>query len=301
MQQPRLITALATPFSNDQVDIEGLKENIAYQIESGVEGILVLGTTGESPTLSLSERRAVIKAATQSAKNKVPVMVGTGANCTKSTIEYTKEAQELGANSALIVTPYYNCPMQEGVYKHFEAVVNATHIPICVYNHPKRTSVNITVDTLKKIAALEGVFGVKDVSGDLTQVARIIHEISSKHKNFCVWAGDDIATIPMMSIGAKGVISVASNVAPVQMSQMVHKASLGRYHEAQDQLYQLLPLFNALFSETNPIGIKAAMKLCSMPSGGVRMPLTEMSDENLALLQKAIEKLNIASFALHGG
>lgn len=294
MLMPKLITALITPFLNDKVDIEGLKENIRFQIENGIKGLLVLGTTGESPTLTQKEKKDLIKAAVELAKGKASVIVGTGSNCTKSTIENTLEAKELGADAALIITPYYNCPTQEGVYQHFKAIVHATDIPICLYNHPKRTNVHISVQTLKKIASLKNVFGVKEVSIDLNHLAHAIGEISVVHPNFSVWAGDDAMAIPMMSLGAYGVISVASNLVPKQMAQMIQSASQGNFYESQQQFYLLHPLFEALFLETNPIGIKAAMKICGMPAGDLRLPLTEMGYENQEKLKKVIDRLNIA-------
>lgn len=300
MQQPRIITALITPFLDGKVDIEGLRSNLSQQLREGVEGILVLGTTGESPTLTREERQEVITTTVDSVGGDVPVFVGTGTNATQSTIELTKEAHELGADIALIVTPYYNCPMQAGMYEHFAAVCEATNIPISIYNIPKRTGRNMTVGTLKKLAALPQIIGVKESSGDLNQSAMIIREISAIDEKFMVWTGDDVFTLAMMSLGGKGVISVASNIIPREVRAMVDAASSGDFETARQQFFAILPLFNVLFCETNPIPIKAAMAMCGMPSGPCRLPLGRMSQDNLQILHQTLNECGILSHPIRG-
>lgn len=289
MQQPRLITALITPFLNGQVDIEGLKTNIAFQLENDVEGILVLGTTGESPTLTRDERRSVITTTVEAVDGRVSVFVGTGTSATQSTIELTNEAHELGADVALIVTPYYNCPTQKGIYQHFEAVCNATDIPICVYNIPKRTGCSVDVETLKRIASLPRIIGIKESTGDLGRCSAILNE------NITVWSGDDVLTFPMMSLGAVGVISVASNIVPREVCAIVEATSNGDYAKARQSFFALLPLLNALSIETNPIPIKASMEMCGMPSGECRLPLGDISPENREVLRHILNEYGLLS------
>ncbi|MGA8165067.1 MAG: 4-hydroxy-tetrahydrodipicolinate synthase [Waddliaceae bacterium] len=295
MEQPRLVTALITPFLHGQVDIEGLKTHIAYQIDNGVEGILVLGTTGESPTLTREERKVVIASAVDAVNKRVPVFVGTGTNATQSTIELTNEAHDLGADAALVVTPYYNCPMQEGIYEHFAALSRAANIPICIYNIPKRAACTMTVETVLKIAQLPRIIGIKQSSGDLNQAASLMHGISSQREQFMLWSGEDTLILPMMALGGGGVISVASNLVPGEMRTIVDAASVGDFHAARQDFFALLPLLNALCLETNPIPIKAAMDICAMPSGPCRSPLGSMSEENRRRLRETLNACGIVS------
>lgn len=275
MNQPRVITALITPFFNGKLDVEGLKANIAYQLENGIEGILVLGTTGEAPTLTKDERKIVIETAVKSVSGRALVFVGTGTNGTESTIEQTNEAQALGADVALVVTPYYNCPMQEGIYDHFSAISHTTKIPICLYHIPKRTGCYVTVDTLIKIATLPRIIGIKEASGDLNQAARLLKEL-----NIMVWGGDDTLTLPIMSLGGRGIISVASNLIPHKIKALVDAAAHQDFETARHLFFDILPLLNALFIETNPIPIKAAMEMSGMAAGPCRLPLGAMHEEN---------------------
>lgn len=280
--QPRLITALVTPFAGDVVNLSGLKENIAFQLKSGVHGLLALGTTGESPTLTSEERRAVITATVDAAAAQVPVWVGTGTNSTHSTIELTKEAQSLGADVALVVTPYYNCPTQEGLYQHYRTLCDAVTIPICVYTVPKRTGCHVTSETLARISELPNVIGIKDASGDV----KVPHDHCIK-----VWSGDDAITLPLMSLGAIGVISVASNVIPAEMRALVDAAAAGDFDTARQLFLKIAPILEALFIETNPIPVKAAMEMLGMAAGPCRLPLCEMSSENRHTLHQTLSGL----------
>lgn len=288
------VTALITPFKeDDKLDEKGLIENINYQLDQGIDTLLVLGTTGESPTLSNEEQKRVIEIAVREAKAKAAIWVGTGAYSTQVAIEKTKQAKDLGAEAALIVTPYYNKPTQEGIYRHFEAISLKVEMPIVVYNIPGRCGVNIEVETLARIAQLPQVIGVKEASGNLNQVSHIIHTIVQKKANFAVFSGDDSLTLPMMALGAQGIISVVSNLVPSQVKAQVEAFIKGQINEAKKWHYKLLPLYEAAFFETNPIPIKAAMQLCGMPSGSCRLPLCEMKAQNLESLRQVLLNMQL--------
>jgi 4-hydroxy-tetrahydrodipicolinate synthase len=287
------ITALITPFCDQKLDEEGLAENIRFQINQGVDGILVLGTTGESSTLTWEEQREVISIAVQEAKGHVPIWVGTGANNTLQAIEKTNQAKELGADIALIVTPYYNKPTQEGIFRHFEAISAKTDIPIVIYNIPGRTGTNIETHTLLRIAELPNIIGVKEASGNLNQAGDVLHGINERQLDLVVLSGDDALTLPMMALGAKGVISVVSNLIPSKVCQQVDAALKGRYDQAQHLHYELLPLYKVAFLETNPVPIKTAMNLCGMPAGECRLPLYQMSEHSVAILAQVLRNMGL--------
>ena len=293
MTYPRIITALITPFLNGKVDTEGMRKILAHQLQGGIEGILVLGTTGESPTITKEERKTIIQTAVEFVGGRVPVMVGTGTNSTQSTIENTLEAQKLGADMALVVTPYYNCPTQTGIFEHFSAVCHATRIPICIYNIPKRTGRNITAETLKKIGSLPRIIGVKESTGDINQAAHIVSEICVYNDKFTLWSGDDGLTLPIMSLGGYGVISVASNVAPRQVCDIVIAASNGDYELARKLFMEILPLFDTLFVEPNPMPVKAAMEICGLPAGPCRLPLGPVSSDTRKKLEQVLSECGI--------
>lgn len=282
------ITALITPFDEEmEVDYDGLKRNVEFQINNGVSGLVPLGTTGEAPTISEEERREIISTVVKQVNGRVPVIVGTGTNSTKHTVEQTVEAQELGADAALIVTPYYNKPTQEGIYRHFKAVSEKSSLPIVVYNIAGRTGVNIETQTLKRISELNNVIGVKEASGNVGQMMEVINELPN---SFIVLSGDDNLTLPLVSLGGKGVISVVSNLLPKRVSRMVELALSERIAEAREIHYQLLPIFRTAFIETNPIPIKTAMNLVGMPAGKCRLPLCEMSEANKEKLKKVLSQ-----------
>lgn len=282
------ITAMVTPFINGELDEEGFASNVNYQIEQGVSGILPLGTTGEASTLSSSEQGRIITIAVEKAQGRVPVWIGTGSYCTRQTIEKTKRAKDLGADIALIVTPYYNRPTQEGIFRHFEAITAAVEIPIVVYNIPGRCSTNIETATLRRIADLPNVVGVKEASGNINQASDMIYTIAENHPNFSVLSGDDALTLPMMALGAVGVVSVVSNLMPARIVALVEAIERGDYELARTLHYQLLPFYKAAFIETNPIPIKTAMQLCGMPSGECRLPLSPMAPENVEILRSLV-------------
>lgn len=287
------ITAMVTPFIDQKLDLEGLITNIRFQIASGVDGILLLGTTGEVSTLTQTEKEQVITTAVQEANGRVPVWIGTGSYSTQQTIENTKVAKNLGANGALVVTPYYNKPTQEGIYRHFEALSNAVDIPIMLYNIPGRCGINVETATMLRIANLPNIVGVKEASGLVQQAGEVFYEVCNKYPNFKIFSGDDILTLPMMSLGAVGVISVVSNLIPHKIVALTKAALKGDFGIARQLHFELLPLYKAAFFETNPIPIKAAMEICGMPAGDCRLPLCKISDQNMEKLQLQLKQLNI--------
>ncbi len=287
------VTALVTPFRDQELDEVGLAYHINHQIEQGVHGVLLLGTTGEAPTLSTDEQSRVISIAVKEAKRRVPIWVGTGSYCTKQTIEKTKRAKDLGADVALVIAPYYNKPTQEGIYRHFEAVATAVEMPIVAYNVPGRCGVNIETSTLLRIAALPNIVGVKETAGNIPQAGDILHSVVTQYPNFSVFSGDDILTLPMMAMGASGIISVVSNLVPAWVVAQTNAALEGRFGAAQEMHYRLLPLYKAAFLETNPIPIKTAMSLCGMPAGDCRLPLCSMKQENINALRQVLVEMQL--------
>lgn len=285
-------TALITPFLEDgKVDYEQLEKNIEFQIENGIDGLLALGTTAETPTLTKEEQNKIVDCCMKTIDKRVPLMVGTGSNSTAKTIKNTIEAEKKGADIALIVTPYYNKPTQEGIYQHFKAVVDATDIPILVYNIEGRTGRNIETDTLRRIAQLEGIIGVKEASGNMSQIQSVITDIGDQKDSFNVMSGDDSLTLPLLSLGGHGVVSVISNLYPKEMSTMVRAALNGNFEEARSIHNKLLPMMKGAFIETNPSPIKGAMKYAGMDTGEVRLPLVKLTNENVGLIETIVEAI----------
>jgi 4-hydroxy-tetrahydrodipicolinate synthase len=286
-------TAMITPFMNGQVNYDGLRKNIRFQIENEIDGILVLGTTGETPTLTNEEQENIIKISFEEINGRVPLMVGTGTNSTAKTIENTKRAKDFGADIALVVTPYYNKPTDEGIFQHFKAITESVEIPVVAYNIQGRTSKNIETSTLKRISELDNIIGVKEASGNVNQMGDVINNIARRRKNFNVVSGDDSLTLPLIALGGKGVISVVSNLVPRKVVHMVRFALEGDFLSAQDLHHELLPIFKGAFIETNPIPIKEAMNICGMPAGSVRLPLCEMSADNKTKLNNIIRDMKL--------
>ena len=286
-------TALVTPFKGEnaeEVDYAGFAKNIRFQLENKVEGIVPLGTTGESPTLSHEEKEKIIELAVKEARGKAVVLVGTGSYSTKDTVESTRRAKELGADAALIVTPYYNKPTNEGIYRHFKAVSDAVNIPVIVYNIQGRTGKNIETPTLKKIAALRSIVAVKEASGNVAQMMDVITDVCPVKPEFSVMSGDDALTFPLMALGGRGVISVVSNLIPGEIKKMVDLAAKGDYVKAREMHFRLLPLFKNAFIETNPIPIKEAMGMCGMNAGKCRLPLCELMPESRKKLEETLRQ-----------
>jgi 4-hydroxy-tetrahydrodipicolinate synthase len=287
-------TALVTPFDvNDQIDFNGLKENIEYQIQENIDGLVVLGTTGESPTISLEDQEALIRFTVQTVMKRVPVIVGTGSFSTAQAIINTQKAQKLGADGALVISPYYNKPTQEGLYRHFKAIADAVNFPIIIYNHQGRTGQNLQTATLQRLLEISSIVAVKEASGNIHQMTEVLDCIAKYRPDFKVLCGDDSLTFSLMALGGHGVISVISNLVPNLVKQLVLKAQQGDFTEARQIHFDLIPLYKGAFIETNPIAIKAAMTMCGMAAGHCRLPLCELSPANEKILKDIINHYTI--------
>ncbi|MFK7897886.1 MAG: 4-hydroxy-tetrahydrodipicolinate synthase [Myxococcota bacterium] len=283
-------TALITPFRNGQVDEEALRGLVERQIEAGIDGLVPTGSTGESATLSHLEHRQVVEIVIDAAAGRVPVIAGTGSNSTREAVELTMHAKEAGAAGALLLSPYYNKPTQEGIFGHYTTIADETRFPLVVYNIPGRTASNIAAETIARLARHEYIVGIKEASGDLDQMS---HIISASPSDFAVLSGDDSLTLPLLSVGGAGVISTSSNVAPTQMCELVRGFKAGDTARAQTLHHQLIPLFDALFCETNPIPVKAAAAALGWCDDEIRLPLTKMTDANLEHLRVVLKDLGI--------
>ena len=279
-------TALVTPFRNGEVDVEALEGLVEFQIAQGIHGLVPCGTTGESPTLSEEEDRLVIETVVRVTNGRVSVVAGTGSNNTASAIKYTKMAEEVGADGSLQVTPYYNKPTQEGLFRHFAAIAESTSLPLVLYNIPGRTSVTIASETIAQLAEIPNIVGIKDSTLSMNMVSDIRRLCG---EDFDILSGDDPMTLPLMALGGVGVISVASNVAPGAVSDLVNAMNSGDLARGRELHYRLLPLIRALSVETNPIPVKAAASLLGLCSDELRLPLVPMSGENLRRLQEVME------------
>ena len=280
-------TALVTPFRNDEVDVEALEGMVEFQIQHGVSGLVPCGTTGETPAMSEEEDRLVVQTVVRVANGRVPVVAGTGSNSTDMAIKYTRMAQEAGADGSLQVAPYYNKPTQEGLYRHFATIAESTDLPLILYNIPGRTSVTISAETMARLAEIPNIVGVKDSTLSMNMISDVI---SLCGEEFDVLSGDDPMTLPLIALGGVGVISVASNVAPGAVSDMVRALLSGDFERGRELHYELLPLFRALFVETNPIPVKTAASLLGLCSDEMRLPLIPMSGENLRRLQETLDR-----------
>lgn len=283
--------AIVTPFRNGAVDEPALRDLIEFQIENGTHGIVPCGTTGESATLTHEEHERVIEITVDQVKGRVPVIAGTGSNNTAEAIRLTKHAKECGADGALMISPYYNKPTQEGLYQHFKTVAETVDLPIILYNIPGRTAVNMEPETIARLARIQNIVGVKEATGSMKQITDIIRLCG---EDFVVLSGEDYVTFPLMCVGGKGVISVVSNVAPRDMADLCTHFLEGRFREAQDLYYKLLPLCHAMFVETNPAPVKTALKLMGkIDSDHVRLPLVPTSEAGTAKVRKALEDYGI--------
>lgn len=281
------IVALVTPFTNGGVDEEKLRELVEFQIKNGTNGILPCGTTGESPTLSTKEHERVIEVCIEAAQKRIPIIAGTGSNSTSEAVDLTKHAAKVGANAALVVTPYYNKPTQRGLYLHFKAIADSVDIPIILYNIAGRTARNIEPETMAKLASdCKNIIGVKEASGSLDQMQTIKLVCPEQ---FLLLSGDDALTLPILSIGGQGVISVVANIVPADVAKLINSFNEGDFVKAREMHYRLLPLVKAMFLETNPIPVKAAVELLGLCSGELRLPLCAMSDENCKNLRKILK------------
>jgi 4-hydroxy-tetrahydrodipicolinate synthase len=279
-------TALVTPFKNGEVDVEALESLVEFQIEGGIDGLVPCGTTGESPTLSEEEDRLVIETVVRVTAGRVPVVAGTGSNNTASAIKYTKMAEEVGADGSLQVAPYYNKPTQEGLFRHYAAIAENTSLPLVLYNIPGRTNVTIAPETIAQLAEIPNIVGVKESTLSMNMVSDIKRLCGEE---FDILSGDDPMTLPLLALGGTGVVSVASNIAPGAVSDMVAAMNSGDLARGREIHYGLLPLIRALSVETNPIPIKAAASLLGLCSDELRLPLVSMSGDNLRNLQTVME------------
>lgn len=282
MELKGIFTALVTPFRGGKLDEKALKKIIQFQIAGGVDGIVPCGTTGEAPTLSYEEHEKVIELTVKYCAGKVPVIAGTGSNSTAEAIELTSAAKKLGVNACLLTTPYYNKPTQQGIIAHFKTIAEETRVPIVLYNIPGRTGVNMTPETIAELAKIKNIVAVKEAAGSVTQVSEIYRLTKGK---FAILSGDDGLFLPMMSVGAVGVISVFSNIMPKEL-KLLYKAFMIENNSAKAlRLHtKYMPLFQNLFIETNPIPIKEAMFRMEMIAREYRLPLCPMSDKNAAFL-----------------
>jgi 4-hydroxy-tetrahydrodipicolinate synthase len=280
-------TAMVTPFRNGEVDVEALEGMVEFQIHNGIHGLVPCGTTGETPALSEAEDRVVIETVVRVANGRVPVVAGSGSNSTDMAIQYTKMAEEAGADGSLQVAPYYNKPTQEGLFRHFAAVAESTSLPLVLYNIPGRTSVTINADTIGRLAEIPNVVGVKESTLSMN-MASDIRALCGEE--FGILSGDDPVTLPLMALGGVGVISVASNVAPAVVSDMVRNLLDGNWERGRELHYALLPLFRALFVETNPIPVKSAASILGLCSDEMRLPMVPLSGENLETLRRVMDE-----------
>lgn len=280
-------TALVTPFFNGRVNFDMLETLLQRQMDAGIGTVVLCGTTGESPTLSDDEKLTIFRHAKQFCGNGCTILAGTGSNSTRHAMELSRAAEEAGADGLLVVSPYYNKATPEGLYAHYRAIAASVHIPVVIYNVPSRTGVDIPVSVYARLAGIPNIAGVKEASTDIGKIARIK---AACPESFSVWSGNDDLTVPILSLGGAGVISVVSNVVPEQVEAMVQTALSGDFRSAAEMQLDLLPLTEALFCEVNPIPVKAAMRLLGYDCGNCRMPLTPLLAEHEKRLKELISE-----------
>jgi 4-hydroxy-tetrahydrodipicolinate synthase len=282
--------ALVTPFKNSEVDYEKLKEIINWHIENKTDSIVICGTTGESATMTDKERKSVIKFTVDTVNNKIPVIAGSGSNNTAYSVELSKYCEEVGVDGLLVVTPYYNKATELGIINHYEAIANSVDLPIILYNVPGRTGVNIAPKTVKKLSNIKNIIAIKEASGDISQVAEIARLCKD---DIDIYSGNDDMVIPILSLGGKGVISVVANILPNETHNMVETYLNGDLLNSRKLQLDMNGLINSLFIEVNPIPVKTAMNLMGMEVGELRLPLTEMTNDNLKILIKEMNTYGI--------
>lgn len=283
----QILTAMVTPFDhNGEIDFAAAENLINHLIANGTDGIVVAGTTGESPTLSTEEKVKLFKFVVKVVNGRVPIVAGTGSNNTKASIELTKQAENAGVDAIMLVVPYYNKPSQEGLYQHFKTIAEATTLPIVLYNIPGRSVINMAVETVVRLAQIPNIIAIKDASGNLDAMAETI---SQTPEDFSVYTGEDSLTLPAISIGATGVISVASHIIGNEMQTMISKFKNGNTVEAAQDHRKLLPIFKGLFAAPNPSPVKAALNIKGVPVGGVRLPIIPLNDEETSALQEVLK------------
>ncbi|HKA28466.1 MAG TPA: 4-hydroxy-tetrahydrodipicolinate synthase [Candidatus Binatia bacterium] len=283
------LTALLTPFRGGEIDFAALERLVDAQVAGGVQGVVPCGSTGESATLTHDEHIRVVEAVVRFARGRVPVIAGTGSNSTAEAVRLTRAAEEAGAAGALLLSPYYNKPTQEGIYQHYAAVAEATKLPLVVYNIPGRTASNILPETIARLSQIENIVGVKEASGSMQQVIEII---AAAEPGFAVWSGDDVMTLPIVAAGGAGAIAVSSNIVPGRFVAVTDALLAGDFARARDLMYDLLPLVRVLTMrfEVNPIPVKTAAALIGLCAEEFRLPLTPMSPENRAQLERVLRE-----------
>lgn len=287
----RVLTAMVTPFTeNGEVDYAEVKRLATYLMENGNDGLLLCGTTAETPTLTHEEKINIVKAVRETVGASVPLLVGTGSNNTLSTIEATKEMEAVGADGVLVVAPYYNKPSQEGLYQHFKAVAEATTLPVILYNIPGRCGINMTPELIARLSQISNIIGVKEAGGSIEQVSQIRQVVKD---DFIIYSGDDSLTLPMMSVGAYGVISVASHVIGKEIHEMVDAYVEGRVLEATAMHKKLYPMFKNMFITSNPVPVKYALHQIGIGNGKVRLPLVETNATEKEIILTTMKKLNL--------
>lgn len=285
------IVAIVTPIKDGKVDYESYRKLIDFQLKNGTNGILTCGCTGEPATLTYEEHKDLIKFTVEYVEKKVPVIAGTGSNNTIEAIELTEFAEKTGADAALLITPYYNKPTQKGLYLHYKEVAKSVSIPLILYNVPSRTGISIAPETVAELSEIKNIVGIKEASGSLDQVSKIISLI--KRDDFVVLSGDDSLTLPIMAVGGVGVVSVASNIVPKEISQMVEFALKGDYENARRIHIKLFPIFKILFIETNPIPVKTCLSLMGFINPEWRLPLCGPSEENFEKIKNTIKEFGL--------
>lgn len=279
------LTALITPFADGSVDARALKRLVDWQIDAGIHGLVPCGTTGESATLSHEEHTEVVRLTVEAARGRVPVIAGTGSNSTAEAIRLTREAKEAGADAALLISPYYTRPTQEGIARHYEAIAQAVDLPLIIYNVPPRTASKVEVSTLARLAELPNIIGVKDAVGSLEHTLETIRDCGPE---FAVYSGEDALTLPIMAVGGRGVISAVANVVPGDMAALATACLEGRLETARQKQLQLLTLIRACFVETNPIPVKTACAMLDLCREEFRLPMTPMAETSRAVLRRAL-------------
>jgi len=290
---PRLVTALITPFKDDySIDFDGAQKLALRLIEEGNEGFVISGTTGESPSLSKEEKLDLFKAIKEVVGSKAWVIAGTGSNCTLESARFTEEAARTGVDGVMLVTPYYNKPTQDGLYQHFKTVAETIELPVILYNVPGRTGINLLPDTVVKLAAVPNIMALKEACGNLDQVSALKSKLP---EDFYVYSGDDSLTLPLLSLGCYGIISVVAHIVGKQMSAMIKAYLSGDIQKATQIHLQLYPIFKALFIVSNPIPVKKALALVGRPSGKLRLPLVEPTPAETEIIREALKKVGALS------
>jgi len=284
------MVALVTPFKGNKVDWESLEGLVEFHIENGIHGIVPCGTTGESATLTHQEHNEVVEAVVKYVKKRVAVIAGTGSNSTQEAIDFTRSAEKAGADGALMISPYYNRPTQEGIYQHYKKVASEVHIPLIIYNIPSRTGSKIEPETLARLAEVKNIAGVKEATGSIDQAIEVLRLCGDGLE---VYSGEDSLTFSLMALGGKGVISTVANVVPREMSQLTRACFEGDWEKGRSIQFQLIPLIRSLFIETNPIPVKTALSLMGKCRGDLRLPMTPMAEPNVKKLKKAMSEFGL--------